>query len=118
MVPTPVVVVAMFAYIALGGFGVSLLDHVSPRHRPNAAVAVGLIWILGWVWMIGAMALGSVREGFSFLRAWLGYVFGMSIMVTPIALLPHPLTVIIGFVGGVAVGTWIATGKAHWLHKD
>ncbi|MCA3349956.1 MAG: hypothetical protein INF97_05115 [Roseomonas sp.] len=96
----------------------SLLDHFSLRHRSNAVGAVGLIWLLGWVWMMGALALGSVREGFGFLRAWLGYVFGMLVMVAPIALFPHPVTVVIGVVGGVAVGTWVASGKAYWLHKE
>jgi hypothetical protein len=119
MVPTPVAVLAIFAYIGLSGLALRLLEgFVSRGSRPTAALIFGLIWACGWVWLLGALALGSARGGVQLLRAWIAMVGGLSIAVAPFALIPHPATIVAGVIGGVAFGTWVVTGRAHWLHKE
>jgi hypothetical protein len=107
----------MFAYIGLGGLMVSFLDDVPYRHRSNIALIIALVWIIGWVWLIGALALGSARGGLSLLRGWIGFMGGMALVAAPFSLLPHPLLIVLGAIAAVAFRSWVTIGKAHWLHK-
>ncbi|MFC3675028.1 hypothetical protein [Ferrovibrio xuzhouensis] len=114
--PTPVIIAGMFIYIGLGGL---MMNFVVPAfgysHQKTAAFICGLIWIFGWIWVIGALATKSIRDGFTLLRWWVAVYGGLAIGATPIAILPHPATIVLGVILGVAFGSLVATGKIHWL---
>ncbi len=117
--PTSVVIAGIFAYIILSSLLLNLIGDVIPRGwRPTAATLFGLAFFAGWVWLVFGMSLGSARGGFIMLRWWIGLMGGMLIFVGPFALLPHPAMLVLGAILGVAFGSWVATGKATWLHRD
>lgn len=117
--PLPIVIAGIFAYIGLGSLGLHLFgDNVPRSWRPAAAGCFALLFVAGWVWLIAGMMLGSARDGFLLLRWWVALIGGALIAIGPFALLPHPAMLLVGAVLGVAFGSWVATGKSRWLHRD
>lgn len=113
-----VFVIAIFGYIALGGLLVQTLDGLPSNQRPIAAIIFLLVWVSGWIWLLGSLALGSARGGAALLRGWIALMGGMFIAMAPIVLLPHPIAIAGGVIAGAAFGSWIITGKARWIHKN
>lgn len=118
-VPLPAVIVSILAYIGLGSLALHLLGGaVSRSWRPAAAGCFALLFFAGWIWLVAGMVLGSARSGLLMLRWWVALVGGLLVAVGPFALLPHPFTIVVGAILGVAFGSWVATGKARWLHRE
>jgi hypothetical protein len=101
-------------YGLLGHFSLELATNSHLMSAKTTALVVGFVWILGWVWGIGAVIAGP-KAGTTLLRVWAGTVIGMMIAVLPFAILRIWPVIIGGFVLGYGAASWIITGKADWL---
>lgn len=104
-------------YSLLGNFVLSLTMSAHVFFKQWTALIIGILWLCGWVWGVGALMAGP-REGLILLRTWVGTMLGLLIVTAPIALFPHPLFVIGGVILGFGVASWIMTGNADWIIKS
>jgi hypothetical protein len=104
--------IAVCAYALLGRLALDVAALFLPKR--TAAIVVAFPWLLGFIWLSGAVLLGP-RGGNALLRWWIGIYGGMAIAIGPFAFVPHPVILIVGAGLGFAFLTWVVHGKAEWL---
>lgn len=107
--PVKILVFAI-TYGLLGNFALQGALALHIFSRPNTALIIGGLWILGWIWGVGAL-IGGPRAGNVLLRSWIATVLGLSIFILPFALFPHPGLLIAGGFAGFAVASYIMSGR-------
>jgi len=106
-------VVFIIATLAYGLLGRAVLEVLSSVLSARAAAGItAALWFPGWVWLVGAVVLGSARDGWFFLRMWAGFMGALFCIAAPLALLPHPGVLAIGGIAGAAWASWCFTGSA------
>ena len=86
--------------------------------KNTAAIITTVIFFVGWIFGVGAFALGSLREGWTFLRLYVGGIGALCLTLVPFVLLPHSAMLVVGAFLAWAWATFCLTGNARWLHDD
>lgn len=102
--PAPLVFIGLsIAYAIAGRVALELLGELWPRR--TATAIVGVAWLIGWVWLIGAVILGPTG-GWLLLRYWIALMGGLAIAVAPFAIVPHPGAFLLGIPAAIAFAGW------------
>jgi hypothetical protein len=113
--PPWITILLLIAYTVAGGVALNVAEARFPRPEPVIAILSMIVFVVGWFWLLGIAVNRSAKAGLLVLKLWIAYYGALALAVAPIALMPYPLTIIVGWACAVAWFTWLTEGKPHMM---